>query len=98
MRRRILAASAALLLAVLGTGVLLAYVRGADGRALAGARTIGVLVVAQPIAAGTPGDQLADLVRTEQLPARAAVTGRVTDLAALAGQVATVDLQPGEHY
>lgn len=96
MRRRILAASAALLLAVLGTGVLLAYVRGADGRALAGARTIGVLVVAQPIAAGTPGDQLADLVRTEQLPTRAAVTGRVTDLAALAGQVATVDLQPGE--
>ena len=96
MRRRLLAAVAALVLAVLGTAVLLAYVRGADSRALAGTRTVAVLVVDQPVAAGTRGEDLTALVRTEQLPARAVVPGRVTDLAALAGQVATVDLQPGE--
>ncbi|MGR7028138.1 Flp pilus assembly protein CpaB [Geodermatophilus sp. URMC 62] len=94
--RRLLAAVAALLLALVGTVVLVAYVRGADARALEGVQTVPVLVVDRPIAAGTPADQLDGLVRTELLPARAAVEGRVEDLAQLAGRVADVDLQPGE--
>jgi pilus assembly protein CpaB len=96
LRRRLLAALAALVLAALGTGVLLAYVRGADARALAGVQTVDVLVVDRPVPEGTPGEELAELVRTERLPARAAVPGAVTDLDELAGRVATVDLQPGE--
>ncbi|WP_448624070.1 Flp pilus assembly protein CpaB [Geodermatophilus sp. URMC 64] len=94
--RRILAALAALVLALVGTVVLVAYVRGADARALAGVQTVSVLVVDQAVPAGTPGDQLADLVRAELLPAKAVAPGSVTDLAELAGLVATVDLQPGE--
>jgi pilus assembly protein CpaB len=94
--RRLLAAFAALLLLVGGTVVLLAYVRGADARALAGVRTVDVLVAEQPIAKGTSGDQLADLVRTEKVPAKTAVAGRVTDLNALAHRVADVDILPGE--
>ena len=96
MRRRLLAALAALLLAATGAVVLLAYVRGADARALAGVQTVDVLVVDQPVAEGTPGDDLAGLVRTARLPAKAVVPGGVTDLGQLAGQVATSDLQPGE--
>ena len=96
MRRRLLAASAALVLALVGTVVLVAYVRGADARALAGVQTVDVLVVAQPVPAGTAAAELAGLVRAEQVPVKAAVPGRVADLADLAGQVATVDLQPGE--
>jgi pilus assembly protein CpaB len=96
VRRRLLAALAALVLVVAGTVVLLAYVRGADARALAGVRTVEVLVVDQPIPEGTPAEDIAGLVRTEMLPAKAAVDGRVTDLGQLAGQVATADLQPGE--
>jgi pilus assembly protein CpaB len=96
MRRRLLAAIAAVLLILVGTVVLLAYVHGADSRALAGARTVDVLVVEQVVPAGTPAADLTDLVRTERLPAKAAVAGRVTDLGGLAGQVTTVDLQPGE--
>ena len=96
MRRRLLAALAALLLTVAGATVLLAYVQGAESRALAGVRTVEVLVVDQPIAEGTPGDDVAALVRREAMPAKAAVEGRVDDLGTLAGQVATVDLQPGE--
>ena len=59
MRRRLLAAFAALVLLVAGSLVLLAYVRGADARALAGARSVEVLVVEQLIPAGTAGDELA---------------------------------------
>jgi len=96
VRRRLLAALAALLLAATGAVVLLAYVRGADARALAGVETVDVLVVDQPVAEGTPGEDLAGLVRTERLPVKAVVPGGVPDLGELAGQVATSDLQPGE--
>jgi len=96
LRRRLLAALAALVLAATGAVVLLAYVRGADARALAGVQTVDVLVVDRPVAEGTPREELAELVRTERLPAKAAIPGAVTDLGELAGRVATVDLQPGE--
>ncbi len=96
MRRRILAAFAALLLLVIGSFVLLAYVRGADQRALAGVQTVEVLVVDAAIPAGTPGDQVEGLVRRELVPAKVALDGRVTDLSRLAGQVTTADLQAGE--
>jgi len=96
LARRLLAAFAALILLVVGTVVLLAYVRGADNRALAGVRTVDVLVADELIPEGTTADQLADLVRTEMVPAKTAVDGRVTDLDALAGRVATVDILPGE--
>lgn len=94
--RRLLAALAALLLLVVGTVVLLAYVGGADARALAGVRSVDVLVAEQLIPQGTSGDKLADLVRTEKVPAKTAVAGRVTDLSALAGTVADADILPGE--
>ena len=96
MRRRLLAASAALVLFLVGTLVLVAYVRGADARAFAGAKPVQVLVVDQPVPAGTPGSALAERVRTETVPAKAAVPGRVTDLADLSGLVATTALEPGE--
>jgi pilus assembly protein CpaB len=96
VRRRLLAAFAALILIVAGSLVLLAYVRGAEDRALAGVRTVEVLVVEQPVPKGTAAEDLAGLVTTETLPAKAALPGRVTDLKALAGRVATVDLQVGE--
>jgi pilus assembly protein CpaB len=94
--RRLLAALAALLLLVVGTAVLVAYVHGADNRALAGVRSVDVLVADELIPVGTPADELDGLVRTETVPAKSAVAGRVTDLDALAGRVATVDLLPGE--
>lgn len=87
---------AALLLVAVGTVVLVGYVRGAEHRALAGVQTVEVLVADASIPSGTPGSALADLVRVELLPAKAALPGRVTDLAALADRVTTVDLAPGE--
>jgi pilus assembly protein CpaB len=96
VRRRLLAAVAALVLLAAGSLVLLAYVRDADARALAGTRTVEVLVVDEPIPAGTPGGELTEFVTTETIPAMAALDGRVTDLSALSGRVSTVDLLVGE--
>ena len=96
MRRRLLAAAAALVLIAVGTVVLVSYVRGAEARAFAGASTVQVLVADALIPAGTAGSALGDLVRIEVLPAKAALAGRVTDVAALADRVATVDLHAGE--
>lgn len=96
MSRRILAAVAAVVLLVAGAGVLVAYVNGADARALAGVRTVDVLVADAVIPEGTPAADLPALVRTVQVPARTAVGGRVDDLSSLSGRVAAVDLQPGE--
>lgn len=96
MRRRILAAVAAVVLAVFGALVLVGYARGADQRAMDGMKTAAVFVVSEKIPAGTPGDQLTGKVRVEALPAKAAAPGRVTDLHDLQGKVTTVDLQPGE--
>jgi pilus assembly protein CpaB len=96
VRRRILAAGAALVLLVVGTVVLVAYAKNADRRALAGVQSVPVLVVESAVPAGTSADQLATMVRTRLLPAAAAVPGRVTDLSALTGKVTTVELEPGE--
>jgi pilus assembly protein CpaB len=96
VRRRLLAAVAALVLAAVGALVLVAYARGADQRAMAGTTTVQVLVVAKPVPEGTPATALPDLVRTELLPAKAATPGRVRSLRDIAGQVATTDLKPGE--
>ena len=94
--RRLLAALAALLLLVVGTAVVVAYVHGADNRALAGVRSVDVLVADELIPEGTPADEISGMVRTETVPAKSAVAGRVTDLDALTGRVATVDPLPGE--
>lgn len=96
MRRRLIAAFAALLLTGAGAVVLLAYVRGADARALAGTETVQVLVVRTPVPVGTPAEELDALVATELLPAKAVADGAVEDLSTLTGRVTTVDLQPGE--
>jgi pilus assembly protein CpaB len=96
MKRRLLAATAAIVLLVAGTAVLLGYVRGADQRALDGVRTVQVLVADELIPEGTPASEITELVRTELVPAKTALDGRVTDLADLSGEVASVDLLPGE--
>jgi pilus assembly protein CpaB len=87
---------AALVLAIVGTAALVAYVRSAEDRALAGEELVDVLVVAEPIEAGSAASTLGDRVTVEQVPTKVRVEGAVTDLAELAGLVASVELLPGE--
>lgn len=99
MRRRVLVALAAVLLAVVGSLVLVSYVRTAEARAAAGEVQVPVLMVAASVPAGTDAALVASSVTTVDVPARLAAPDRVTDLAALAelnGQVTTAVLLPGE--
>ena len=96
MHRRVVAAIVAILLASVGAVLLLGYVANADQRALAGMDPVTVLVVAAPIAEGTPADELDELVTSEALPASAVAPGAMTSLSQVTGQVAVTDLEPGE--
>ena len=96
MKTRLIAGIAAVVLAIVGTVILVGYVRGADSRAMAGLQTVDVLVAATPIPEGTLADQLPALVSSKELPATAVLPDRVTGLDQIVGQVALVALEPGE--
>lgn len=67
--KRVVAALTALLLAVAGGAVLLAYVARADQRAMAGMEPASVLVVDALVPKGTAADQLGKSVQSKELPA-----------------------------
>lgn len=94
--RRVRGAVAALVLASIGAVGLVAFVKGAEDRALAGEKLVDVLVVKERVDAGTPASELQDNLGVEQVPAKVRADEAVTDLAALTGLVAGVDLLPGE--
>ena len=87
---------AAVVLAAVGTLILIQYVNSADQRALAGQETIQVYVLQQEVAAGTPAEELAQTVETILVPAATQVPGTVASFDEIAGTVAAVDLVPGE--
>jgi pilus assembly protein CpaB len=96
MSRRVVGILAALVLAAVGTVALVAFVRGAEDRALEGEEVVGVLIVDDTIEAGTPADQIGTLVRLEEIPRKIVAAGAVADLTSLEGLVASVDLVAGE--
>lgn len=96
MNRKLTGLLGAVGLASVGTLVLVGYVSAAEERAVAGERLAPVLVVTSPVEKGTPAAEVAGLVRTEQVPVKVRADGAVTDLDAVEGQVAAVDLVPGE--
>lgn len=96
MKRRIIAASVAILVAVVSGVLLLSYVTSADQRAMAGMRTEQVLVVTKSVPQGAAADSLGKLVRLRELPANAVVPGALTSTSQLRGKVTTTVLEPGE--
>lgn len=96
MTRRLPGLAAAGVLALVGTLILIGYVRSAEARALSGEELVPVLVVAEAIPAGSPATDIADSVRTERVPEKVRASSAVTDLEDLDGLVTTVDLLPGE--
>jgi pilus assembly protein CpaB len=63
---------------------------------LAGQQLVNVVVVTEPVDAGTPADDLALAVENRQIPAASRTPGALTDLTSVEGLVASVDLVPGE--
>lgn len=96
MKRRIIAASVAILVALISGVLLLGYVKSADQRAMAGMRTERVLVVTAPVPKGTAGDQLGTSVALRELPATAVVPGALASTSRLKDKVATTTLEVGE--
>ncbi|MET4637100.1 Flp pilus assembly protein CpaB [Mycetocola sp. 2940] len=96
MKTRLIGAILAVVLAVIGTVVLTGYVRTADARASAGAEMVSVYVVKEAIPAGTKAEDAVANFEVKEIPALAAVKGRVTKLAQLDGTVSDVALVPGE--
>lgn len=96
MRKRLVGLLVSIVLALFGTVVLVGYVQSAHDKAAAGESTAAVVVVAKPVPKGTPVTELEGLVETRELPVSAKAEGAVATLDDLAGQVAAVDLLPGE--
>jgi pilus assembly protein CpaB len=94
--RRTIGIIASVALVGIGALLLVAYVRGAEERALAGEELVGVYVVDHPIARGATSDDVVDAVRVAQVPVKVAADDSVESLEEIAGLVATVDLVPGE--
>ncbi len=99
MNRRALAIALALLLAVIGTGAVLAYVRAANARAMAGLKPVTVLVAQQQIPAGTPADAAWQdgTLRAETLPAQSVSQDAIGSITAdLAPLVMSSNVMPGQ--
>ena len=96
MKSRLLGGLAALVLAVVGAILLFVYVQGASARAQAGLEPVTVLVVSEPIPAGTKSSDLAGKIKSEALPKSAVPDGALANLDQQDGKVTAVALEPGE--
>lgn len=96
VNRRVLGLVAATTLAAIGTIAIVAYVNGAEDRALAGEEVVEVLVVKNDIPAGTPAEDIGDRVALEEVVEKVKADGAVTAVTALEGKVAGANLVPGE--
>jgi len=99
MKRRALTIALAVLLAVLGTGGVLAYVSKANARALAGQQAVTVLIARQVIPAGTSAAaaQAQGLLGTERLPSASVPADALTAITpAISALVTDAAVQPGQ--
>ena len=96
MNKKLLGSVTAVLLAAVGTFILIAYVRAADDRAIAGERVVPVYVVSQAVPEGTRAEDLGERVELERVPVKVLAEGGVSDLADIKDKVAAVDLVAGE--
>jgi pilus assembly protein CpaB len=96
VNKKVVGVIAAVVMAIVGTGVLVMFVRGAEDRALEGEELVRVLTAEATIPAGTPAEQLEGLVSEEDIPTKIAPEGVISDLVSVSGLVTSVDLVPGE--
>jgi pilus assembly protein CpaB len=98
LKRRMLTAVLAFLLAVLGTIGVLAYVRGANNRALQGMKAVSVLVARQGIPSGTTAESaLRDgMLAEERLPASSVPPNALPNIDGLESLVTSSTIHQGE--
>lgn len=96
MNKRVIAAMASIILAIVGVVALLNYASGANDRAYNGAKLQNVVQVNEPIAANTKAADVAGKVKTVKLPSSAIAKGAIKNLSEVAGLSTTTGLEPGE--
>jgi len=96
VNKKVVGVIAAVVMAVIGTVVLVLFVQGAEDRALEGEELVQVLTATQRIPAGTPAAQIEEFVDVEDIPIKIAPEGVISDLVSVSGQVTAVDIVPGE--
>ncbi len=96
MRKQLIAAGVAALLAIGGIVVLVAYANGADDRALKGTKTVEVMQVVKQVPKGTAASDLGDSVALKKLPRSAVADGSISNINDVDGLVTSAALQPGE--
>lgn len=87
---------AAVVLALIGTVGIVAYVNGAEHRAQAGEQLVKVLVVKDSVPAGTPAKELGDRVGLETISRKVRADGAIDSVKSLGSKVAGTTLVPGE--
>ena len=78
-RQKLIGIIASVLLAAVGTGLLVAYVRSAENRALKGEETVEVLVVSNTIPKGTKAEDITASLRLAQVPVEARHHGALAE-------------------
>jgi len=99
LKRRILAIGLAIVLAILGTTGVLAYVHKADARAVAGMKAVSVLVAQQQVASGTSASTALQngSLTSQKLPASSVPSDAVRSITpGLGSLVLSATLQPGQ--
>jgi pilus assembly protein CpaB len=96
LKTRLLGGIVALVLAVVGTLLLVSYVQGSEARAQADLQPIDVLVVEKQIPQGSNLDQIKSAVKLTSLPSASVPNGALKSLDGLDGKVTSADLVPGE--
>lgn len=96
MSRRLGVTIVAILLGIVGTSAVAAYVQRADARATAGEKTATVFAAKTTIPAGTSvsAAEQQGLVDQQQLPTKLVPAGALTDLSPIADEVAVNDIAP----
>ena len=96
MNKRVIAAAAAGVLALLGVLVLVVWAQGANNRAFEGAELVSVVRLNDDATVGTSATDLADVTETVELPKESVPSGAVTDLGQVAGLSTNASVQAGE--
>lgn len=95
-RRRVLVIAAAVVLALFGMFVIIAYVNSAEQRAQEGTELVPVLVATEEIEANTPAAELEGRVRLVEVPRRLVQDDVVREVSSLRDQVTTSPIRAGE--
>lgn len=96
MKTRLLGGIVALVLAIVGTLLLVSYVQGSEARAQEDLKPVEVLVLQEQVPPGSDLEKIKAAVKLTSLPSASVPNGALKSLEGLNGKVASVELLPGE--